>query len=154
MPVKHCCIMTSFGGQSAWERVEIWKAINVGRDGPRGSCGTGVLPSDVHRRLSTVRGDSTCSQHWIRSFTISKNLHRPLSKSGIAAHLKSGSLKPRGSCQVDGIDLQPRGGGGGDILSWRFGIEHEDSKMAANHFRAPLIKMKTVGSSGPMGNLR
>ena len=53
----------SFGGQSARERVATWKVINVGRDGPRGSCGTGVVPSDVDRRLSTVRGDSACSQH-------------------------------------------------------------------------------------------
>jgi len=47
MPVKNCCVVTESSGWSAWTRVAIWKAIIVGREGPRGSCGSKALDRQI-----------------------------------------------------------------------------------------------------------
>ena len=71
----------------------------------------GIIPSDIHRRLPAVRGDKAPAVgSGYGASALARNLHRRPSKSGVAADQKSGSLKPCGSFQADGSDIQPRMG--------------------------------------------
>jgi len=48
MPVKkNCCFITNSSGRRTWKGLAKWKAINVVRDGPRGSCRIMTLNIDM-----------------------------------------------------------------------------------------------------------
>jgi hypothetical protein len=97
MAVKNCCIMTKSSGRALG--VAKWKAIIMGRDGPRGSCGKKAL----NRQIFTVGylqfvdrkhlHAAQCSIGYGAS-AVARKLHRRLSMSGIATRLKNGSVKP------------------------------------------------------------
>jgi hypothetical protein len=47
MPVKNFCVFIESSDRSAWTGTAKWRAIIVGREGPRGSCGNMALDRQI-----------------------------------------------------------------------------------------------------------
>ena len=79
-----------------------WKAIVMGRDGPRGSCGKMVLNRQIFiiGYLQFVEREhlqaALCSNGY-RASAGARKLYRRLSMTGISTPLMNGSLEPSGS---------------------------------------------------------
>jgi len=117
--VLHVCKQLLYHDQvrrsSAWTGVAKWKAIIMGRDGPRGCCvRKGVTPSDIQRRcLQFVYWKylhaALCSVGYGAS-AVARKEYRWLSVGGIATPLKNGSVRSSVRFQGDGGEVLRRKG--------------------------------------------
>jgi hypothetical protein len=80
MPVKNCYVITKSSGRSTWKRVPRWKAIIMGRDGPRSACGKKVLNNQI---FITV----------YLQFVKRKHLHAALCSTGYGASTVAGTAQ-------------------------------------------------------------
>jgi hypothetical protein len=113
--VNRCYIITTSIGPSSWTGVAKWKAIIMGRNGPRGSCGRKVL----HRQIFVVGylqfvdrehpHTALCSAGYGTS-VVTRRLLRRLSVCGGATPLKNGSVLPSEALKEMVAMYRPRRG--------------------------------------------
>jgi hypothetical protein len=107
MLVKNCCVFTGYSDRNAWTRVTKWKAIIMGKDGLRGSCGKKALHLQIfivgylqfvdRQNLQAAPCSTGCG-----ASELGRELHRWPFKSGTVTSLSTGSVKPPGNSQEDG----------------------------------------------------
>ena len=100
---------------SGWTGVAKWKAIIMGRGGPRGCCVRKALHRQIFRVGCLQFVDwkylrvALCSAGYEAS-AVAREVHRWLSVGGIATPLKNGSVRSSGRFQRDGGEVLRRKG--------------------------------------------
>lgn len=102
MPVKNCYVITKPDGRNTRTRDAEWKVIIMDRDGPHRSCGKKALNHHIFiisylQSVERKHLQAALSSTGYGAAALARKLDRWQSVSGIAAHLKDGSMKPSGA---------------------------------------------------------
>lgn len=128
---KTVAIIANLSGRSSSTRVAKMKAIVMGGDWPRGSCGKKALNRQIFfvGCLLFAKKESTCTQC---VFNRLQRVDSCMETAQAASSPKNGSMKPSGSSK--GVDSE-------DMLGQQwFSVQPNDNRIAADGLRQPFAK--------------